>query len=194
MKPARGAAAANWALGALAAQLAASFFLYRADPLPGAVLMLACYAMQMWASHLLRCPVALAAAVSGAALSALRLGGLSAGWADDLLLNLLFLLQYLPMQRSFDRMMQAADVSEQTRRLGRIWAVTALIQRGASMMGCLPVLQQQAVLSLQQGGYTALFRVQLGLESLALLAARVSYSGMVRYLWRARVLLREESV
>ena len=54
--------------------------------------------------------------------------------------------------------------------------------------------QGQAELSVQQGAYTVLFCVQMGLEVVALLAAVVSYAWMVRYLWRAKTLLAEDKV
>ena len=115
------------------------------------------------------------------------------GWAGAIAVNLLFLLLYLPLQNGLDREMCAADIPDRARRLGRVWAYATLLQRGASMLGFLPLFQGQAALSAQQGSYTTLFTVQLALEIIALIAAVVSYIWMVRYLWRARKLLREEA-
>lgn len=103
------------------------------------------------------------------------------------------MLLYLPLQNGLDREMCAADIPNRARRLGRVWAYATLLQRGASMLGFLPLFQGQAALSAQQGSYTTLFTVQLALEIIALIAAVVSYIWMVRYLWRARKLLREEA-
>ena len=118
--------------------------------------------------------------------------GTNPDWIGNMLVNLLFLLMYLPLQRSFDRKFRALDASEQTLRLGRTWSLTALIQRGASMMGFLPLFVGQAELSAAQGAYTTLFTLQVVFEMIALLAAIVSYIWMVRYLWRARTLLKEQ--
>lgn len=84
------------------------------------------------------------------------------------------------------------DASEQTLRIGRTWSLTTLIQRGASMMGFLPLFVGEAERSAAQGAYTTLFTLQVVLEMIALLAATVSYVWMVRYLWRAKTLLKEQ--
>ena len=118
--------------------------------------------------------------------------GTNPAWIGNMLVNLLFLLLYLPMQRGFDRRFRAQDASEQTLRIGRTWALTTLIQRGASMMGFLPLFEGQTELSVAQGAYTTLFTFQVALEIIALLAAVVSYVWMVRYLWRAKTLLKEQ--
>lgn len=154
-------------------------------------LLLICWLMNGYAAYRLRCPAALGAAAAGAVLAALSAAGLS-GWAVSIASNLLFLLFYLPMQRGFDEKLYAAHAPEQAHRLGRVWAMATLIQRGASMLGFLPCFQGQDVLSAQQGSYTPLFAVQLVLEIIALIAAIVSYIWMVRYLWRARKLLPKE--
>ena len=60
------------------------------------------------------------------------------------------------------------------------------------MMGFLPLFVGQAELSAAQGAYTTLFTLQVVFEMIALLAAIVSYIWMVRYLWRARTLLKEQ--
>ena len=60
------------------------------------------------------------------------------------------------------------------------------------MMGFLPLFVGEAERSAAQGQYTLLFRVQIVLEITALLAAIVSYVWMVRYLWRAKTLLKEQ--
>ena len=185
--------AAGWTLAALAVQLTAGVAADAAGRLFGFALLLVCWLMNGYAALRLRCTAALAAAAAGAALSVLMMAGAS-GWAVSMASNLLFLLYYLPLQNAFDRHLAAADVSNGTRRLGRVWACATLIQRGASMLGFLPCFDGQDVLSLQQGGYTPLFTVQLALEVIALLAAFVSYIWMIRYLCRARVLLREGTV
>ena len=154
--------------------------------------MAVCYLMNAWAAWRLRCPVALAAALVGGVLTLLLPNGTSPDWIGNMLVNLLFLLMYLPMQRGFDRKFCAVDASEQTLRIGRTWSLTTLIQRGASMMGFLPLFVGQAELSAAQGAYTMLFTLQVALEMIALLAAIVSYIWMVRYLWRARTLLKAQ--
>ena len=186
--------AAIWTLAAFAAQIAASLFLNGALRPAGMLLMELCYLMNAFASFRLRCWVALGASAVGALLTVAVPNGTEPAWVGNMAVNLLFLLFYLPMERDFDRRLRAADASEQTLRLGRTWAMATLVQRGASMMGFLPYFEGQAELSVQQGAYTALFCVQMGLEVVALLAAVVSYVWMVRYLWRAKTLLAEGKV
>ena len=185
------ASAAVWTLAAFAVQLVAGVCADAVGKPVGIVLLLVCWLMNGYAAYRLRCPAALGAAAAGAVLAALSAAGLS-GWAVSIASNLLFLLFYLPLQRGFDEKLYAAHAPEQTRRLGRTWAMATLIQRGASMLGFLPCFQGQDVLSAQQGSFTSLFAVQLVLEMVALIAAIVSYIWMVRYLWRARKLLPKE--
>ena len=185
------ASAATWTLAALAVQLIAGVCADMVGKPAGMALLLICWLMNGYAAYRLRCPAALGAAAAGAVLAALSAAGLS-GWAVSIASNLLFLLFYLPMQRGFDEKLYAAHVPEQAHRLGRVWAMATLIQRGASMLGFLPCFQGQDVLSAQQGSFTSLFAVQLVLEMVALIAAIVSYIWMVRYLWRARRLLPKE--
>ena len=185
------ASAATWTLAALAVQLIAGVCADMVGKPAGMALLLICWLMNGYAAYRLRCPAALGAAAAGAVLAALSAAGLS-GWAVSIASNLLFLLFYLPMQRGFDEKLYAAHVPEQAHRLGRVWAMATLIQRGASMLGFLPCFQGQDVLSAQQGSFTSLFAVQLVLEMVALIAAIVSYIWMVRYLWRARKLLPKE--
>ena len=185
------ASAATWTLAALAVQLIAGVCADMVGKPAGMALLLICWLMNGYAAYRLRCPAALGAAAAGAVLAALSAAGLS-GWAVSIASNLLFLLFYLPLQRGFDEKLYAAHAPEQTRRLGRTWAMATLIQRGASMLGFLPCFQGQDVLSAQQGSFTSLFAVQLVLEMVALIAAIVSYIWMVRYLWRARKLLPKE--
>ena len=187
------ASAANWTLIALAVQLAAGICTEAVGRTGGFALLLLCWLMSGYAALRLRCPVALGAAAAGAVLAALSTAGVS-GWMVNIASNLLFLLYYLPLQNAFDRRLAAADVSQDTRMLGRVWAYATLTQRGASMLGFLPYFDGQDVLSAQQGSYTTLFTVQLALEVIALLAAVVSYVWMVRYLWRARTPLHERTV
>lgn len=158
----------------------------------GAVLMALCYLMNAWAAWRLRCPLALSAALIGCVLTLLLPNGTHPDWIGNILVNLLFLAMYLPMQSGFDRKFRALDASAQTLRLGRTWSMTTLIQRGASMMGFLPLFAGQAELSAAQGACTTLFTLQITLEMIALLAAIVSYIWMVRYLWRARILLKAQ--
>ncbi len=186
------ASAANWTLAALVVQVAAAVCIGMVGTLAGAALMAVCYLMNAWAAWRLRCPVALSAALIGCVLTLLLPNGTNPDWIGNMLVNLLFLLMYLPLQRSFDRKFRALDASEQTLRLGRTWSMTTLIQRGASMMGFLPLFVGQAELSAAQGAYTTLFTLQVVFEMIALLAAIVSYIWMVRYLWRARTLLKEQ--
>lgn len=185
------ASAATWTLAALAVQLIAGVCADMVGKPAGMALLLICWLMNGYAAYRLRCPAALGAAAAGAVLAALSAAGLS-GWAVSIASNLLFLLFYLPLQRGFDEKLYAAHVPEQAHRLGRVWAMATLIQRGASMLGFLPCFQGQDVLSAQQGSFTSLFAVQLVLEMVALIAAIVSYIWMVRYLWRARRLLPKE--
>ncbi len=185
------ASAATWTLAAFAVQLIAGVCADMVGKPAGMALLLICWLMNGYAAYRLRCPAALGAAAAGAALAALSAAGLS-GWAVSIASNLLFLLFYLPLQRGFDEKLYAAHVPEQAHRLGRVWAMATLIQRGASMLGFLPCFQGQDVLSAQQGSFTSLFAVQLVLEMVALIAAIVSYIWMVRYLWRARKLLPKE--
>lgn len=186
------ASAANWVLIAFVVQVAAAFSPTSFGETAKLVLLAASYLMNGWAAWRLRCPVALGAALVGCALALLVPNGTDPTWVGNMLVNLLFLLIYLPMQRGFDKKLRAADVSEQTLHIGRTWSLATLIQRGASMMGFLPLFEGQAELSAAQGRYTLLFRVQMVFEIIALLAAIVSYVWMVRYLWRARTLLKEQ--
>lgn len=186
------ASAANWTLTALAVQIVAAICIGKVGALAGLVLMAVCYLMNAWAAWRLRCLVALGAALVGCVLTVLLPNGTNPDWIGNMLVNLLFLLIYLPMQRGFDQKFRALDASEQTLRIGRTWSLATLIQRGASMMGFLPLFVGQAELSAAQGAYTTLFTVQVVLEMVALLAAIVSYVWMVRYLWRARTLLKEQ--
>ena len=185
------AAAALWTLAALAVQVASALFLGGRLALLGLTLMLGCYLMNAYAAFRLRAWAALAAAAAGGLLVLLAPGGTEPAWIGNIVVNLLFLLFYLPMQNAMDRALRAADVSRGTLRLGRIWAVAALVQRGASMMGFLPIFAGEAEKSAAQGAYTLLFSLQVGLEVVALIAALVSYVCMVRYLWRAKALLAE---
>ena len=185
------AAAANWTLIALAVQLVAGLCMAPLGRMGGFALLLLCWLMSGYAALRLRCLAALSAAAAGAVLAVLSMAGIS-GWMVNIVSNLLFLLFYLPLQRGFDEKLYAAHVPEQAHRLGRVWAMATLIQRGASMLGFLPCFQGQDVLSAQQGSFTSLFAVQLVLEMVALIAAIVSYIWMVRYLWRARRLLPKE--
>ena len=185
------ASAANWTLIALAVQLAAGLCMAPLGRMGGFALLLLCWLMSGYAALRLRCLAALGAAAAGAVLAVLSMAGIS-GWMVNIVSNLLFLLFYLPLQRGFDEKLYAAHAPEQTRRLGRTWAMATLIQRGASMLGFLPCFQGQDVLSAQQGSFTSLVAVQLVLEMVALIAAIVSYIWMVRYLWRARKLLPKE--
>ena len=114
--------AAGWTLAALAVQLTAGVAADAAGRLFGFALLLVCWLMNGYAALRLRCTAALAAAAAGAALSVLMMAGAS-GWAVSMASNLLFLLYYLPLQNAFDRHLAAADVSNGTRRLGRVWAV-----------------------------------------------------------------------
>ena len=186
------ASAAKWTLAALIVQVAAAACIGMVGALAGAALMAVCYVMNAWAAWRLRCPVAVGAALVGCVLTVLLPNGTSPDWIGNMLVNLLFLLIYLPMQRSLDRKLRAADASEQPLRIGRTWSLSTLIQRGASMMGFLPLFVGEAERSAAQGQYTLLFRVQIVLEITALLAAIVSYVWMVRYLWRAKTLLKEQ--
>lgn len=186
------ASAAKWTLAALIVQIAAAVCIGKVGALAGAALMAVCYLMNGWAAWRLRCFAALGAAFVGCVLTLLLPNGTNPAWIGNMLVNLLFLLLYLPMQRGFDRRFRAQDASEQTLRIGRTWALTTLIQRGASMMGFLPLFEGQAELSVAQGAYTTLFTFQVALEIIALLAAVVSYVWMVRYLWRAKTLLKEQ--
>ena len=186
------ASAANWVLLAFVVQVAAAFSPMLLGETTELVLLAVSYLMNGWAAWRLRCPVALGAALIGCALTLLVPNGTDPTWVGNMLVNLLFLLIYLPMQRGFDQKFRALDASEQTLRIGRTWALVTLIQRGASMMGFLPLFEGQAELSAVQGQYTLLFRVQMVFEIIALLAAIVSYVWMVRYLWRARTLLKEQ--
>ena len=186
------ASAANWVLLAFVVQVAAAFSPMLLGETAELVLLAVSYLMNGWAAWRLRCPVALGAALIGCALTLLVPNGTGPTWVGNMLVNLLFLLIYLPMQRGFDQKFRALDASEQTLRIGRTWALVTLIQRGASMMGFLPLFEGQAKLSAVQGQYTLLFRVQMVFEIIALLAAIVYYVWMVRYLWRARTLLKEQ--
>ena len=186
------ASAAKWTLAALIVQVAAAACIGMVGALAGAALMAVCYVMNAWAAWRLRCLVAVGAALVGCVLTVLLPNGTSPDWIGNMLVNLLFLLIYLPMQRSLDRKLRAADASEQTLRIGRTWSLSTLVQRGASMMGFLPLFVGEAERSAAQGQYTLLFRVQIVLEITALLAAIVSYVWMVRYLWRAKTLLKEQ--
>ena len=186
------ASAANWTLAALVVQVAAAACIGMVGALAGLVFMAVCYLMNAWAAWRLRCFVALGASVVGCVLTVLLPNGTNPDWIGNMLVNLLFLLIYLPMQRGFDQKFRALDAPEQTLRIGRTWSLATLIQRGASMMGFLPLFVGQAELSAAQGAYTTLFTVQVVLEMVALLAAIVSYIWMVRYLWRARTLLKEQ--
>ena len=186
------ASAAKWTLAALMVQIAAAVCIGKVGALAGAALMAVCYLINGWAAWRLRCFAALGVALVGCVLTLLLPNGTNPAWIGNMLVNLLFLLLYLPMQRGFDRRFRAQDASEQTLRIGRTWALTTLIQRGASMMGFLPLFEGQAELSVAQGAYTTLFTFQVALEIIALLAAVVSYVWMVRYLWRAKTLLKEQ--
>ena len=186
------ASAANWTLAALVVQVAAAACIGMVGALAGLVFMAVCYLMNAWAAWRLRCFVALGASVVGCVLTVLLPNGTNPDWIGNMLVNLLFLLIYLPMQRGFDQKFRALDAPEQTLRIGRTWSLATLIQRGASMMGFLPLFVGQAELSAAQGAYTTLFTVQVVLEMVALLAAIVSYIWMVRYLWRAITLLKEQ--
>ena len=186
------ASAANWTLAALVVQVAAAACIGMVGALAGLVFMAVCYLMNAWAAWRLRCFVALGASVVGCVLTVLLPNGTNPDWIGNMLVNLLFLLIYLPMQRGFDQKFRALDAPEQTLRIGRTWSLATLIQRGASMMGFLPLFVGQAELSAAQGAYTTLFTVQVVLEMVALLAAIVSYIWMVRYLWRAKTLLKEQ--
>ncbi|HIV67940.1 MAG TPA: hypothetical protein IAA32_03625 [Candidatus Butyricicoccus stercorigallinarum] len=186
------ASAAKWTLAALAVQIASAACLSVPGAPVGLALMAVCYLMNGWAAWRLRCFAALGASLVGCVLTLLLPDGTDPAWIGNMLVNLLFLLIYLPMQRRWDGKLRAADVSEQTLRIGRTWALVTLIQRGASMLGFLPLFEGQAELSAAQGAYTALFTMQVTFEMVALLAAVVSYVWMVRYLWRAKTLLKEQ--
>lgn len=186
------ASAANWVLIAFVVQVAAAFSPTLLGETAELVLLAASYLMNGWAAWRLRCFVALGASVIGCVLTVLLPNGTNPAWVGNMLVNLLFLLIYLPMQRGFDQKFCALDASEQTLRIGRTWSLFTLVQRGASMMGFLPLFVGQAELSAAQGAYTTLFTIQVVLEMVALLAAIVSYIWMVRYLWRARTLLKEQ--
>ena len=186
------ASAAVWTLAAFAVQLVAGVCADVVGKPVGIVLLLVCWLMNGYAAYRLRCPAALGAAAAGAVLAAVQLAGIDPGWAGSIAVNLLFLLFYLPLQRGFDEKLYAAHAPEQAHRLGRTWAMATLIQRGASMLGFLPLFEGQAELSVAQGAYTTLFTLQVALEIIALLAAVVSYVWMVRYLWRAKTLLKEQ--
>lgn len=187
-----GASAAVWTLAAFAVQLVAGVCADAVGKPVGVALLLVCWLMNGYAAYRLRCPAALGAAAAGAVLAAVQLAGIDPGWAGSIAVNLLFLLFYLPLQRGFDEKLYAAHAPEQAHRLGRTWAMATLIQRGASMLGFLPLFEGQAELSVAQGAYTTLFTLQVALEIIALLAAVVSYVWMVRYLWRAKTLLKEQ--
>lgn len=184
--------AAVWTLAAFAVQLVAGVCADAVGKPVGVALLLVCWLMNGYAAYRLRCPAALGAAAAGAVLAAVQLAGIDPGWAGSIAVNLLFLLFYLPLQRGFDEKLYAAHAPEQAHRLGRTWAMATLIQRGASMLGFLPLFEGQAELSVAQGAYTTLFTLQVALEIIALLAAVVSYVWMVRYLWRAKTLLKEQ--
>ena len=183
--------AAVWTLAAFAAQIVASLFLNGTLRPVGMLLMALCYLMNAFAAFWLRCWVALGASAVGALLTVTVPNGTDPAWVGNMAVNLLF---PRPWARYLARGRRAPDASEQTLRLGRTWAMATLVQRGASMMGFLPYFEGQAELSVQQGAYTVLFCVQMGLEVVALLAAVVSYAWMVRYLWRAKTLLAEDKV
>ena len=186
------AAAAVWTLAALAVQVASALFLGGRLAVLGLTLMLGCYLMNAYAAFRLRAWVALGAAAAGGLLVLLAPGGTEPAWMGNIAVNLLFLLFYLPMQSGMDKALRDAHAPTGTQRMGRVWAIATLVQRGASMMGFLPMFAGEAEKSAAQGAYTALFSVQVWLEMIALLAAIVSYVWMVRYLWRAKTLLAEE--
>lgn len=186
------ASAAKWVLIAFAVQVAAALSPKVFGETARLVLLAASYLMNGWAAWRLRCLPALDAAIIGCVLVLLLPDGTNPDWVGNMLVNLLFLLMYLPMQRGFDKKLRTADVSEQTLRIGRTWSLATLVQRGSSMMGFLPLFIGQAEISTAQGQYTLLFRVQMLFEIAALLAAIVSYIWMVRYLWRAKTLLKEQ--
>ncbi|MDY3619412.1 hypothetical protein [Agathobaculum sp.] len=151
------------------------------------------YLLTGYAAYLLKSQIAIVAAVAGLALTALPIASMVPSWSANVAVNLIYIVLYLPMQRAFDRVLYDADVSQGTLTLGRCWVVSLLIGRGASMLGFMPYFEGQAELSTAQGQFTMLFRIQLILEIVALIAAFVSYVCMVRYLWRARGLLEEDA-
>mgnify|MGYP001860863325 FL=1 len=97
------ASAAKWTLAALIVQVAAAACIGIVGAQAGAALMAVCYVMNAWAAWRLRCLVAVGAALVGCVLTVLLPNGISPDWIGNMLVNLLFLLIYLPMQRSLDR-------------------------------------------------------------------------------------------
>lgn len=147
------------------------------------------YVLTAIGAYMVRCWLAVAAAVAGGLISCLLPAGVIPTWTVNIGINLVYLVMYLPLQRAFDRMLSEADVSRGTLVLGRGWAMSMLISRAASMIGFLPLFVGQDAISLAQGQFTSLFIAQLGLEIAAMIGGIVSYVFMVRYLWRARGLL-----
>lgn len=147
------------------------------------------YVLNAVAAALVKTPLALVAAVGGAAFTAVQ-GSVQAGaWWSTILVNLIYLAMYLPLQAAFGRALFESGASKQTLALGRRWSVALLLARGFSMMGAMPYFAGQEALSHAQDAPTMLFQLQMGLEVIALIAIVVSYYFMVRYLWRARSLL-----
>ena len=93
------ASAAKWTLAALIVQVAAAACIGMVGALAGVALMAVCYVMNAWAAWRLRCLVAVGAALVGCVLTVLLPNGTSPDWIGNMLVNLLFLLIYLPMQR-----------------------------------------------------------------------------------------------
>lgn len=192
MSRANGAAAAFFALMALAVQVAAALGMGLVNQMLGLALMLLCFLINAFAAYKLRSWIALAAAVVSGIVAVALPYGTNPAWIGNIGVNLLFLLFYLPFERDIDRILRTREVSDQTLGLGRTWALATLIQRGASMLGFLPIFEGQAEQSIQKGSYTVLFSLQAAFEVIALIAAVFSYVWMVRYLWRVKTLLKGE--
>ena len=186
--------AAALALAGLGCQLLGALIISVPDWQAASLAVIAAfYLLTGYAAYLLKSQLAVVAAAAGLALTVLPVASMVPSWTANVTVNLVYIVLYLPMQRAFDRVLYDADVSQRTLTLGRCWVVSLLIGRGASMLGFMPYFEGQADISAAQGQYTMLFRVQLILEIVALIAALVSYVCMVRYLWRARGLLEEDA-
>ena len=154
-------------------------------------LVAAFYLLTAFSAWSLRCWLGTAGAILGVAVTCLLPAYDWPSGMVNVLISLSYLVMYLPVQHAMDQVLSENDVSRATLTIGRGWSVSLVISRVASITAFLPYFEQQAEISAAQGQFTLLFRIQLLLEIAALVVGIVSYVFMVRYLWRARALLRD---
>lgn len=180
-------------LGAAAIQMAA---LHPYASIVTNVVTVAFYAVTAWGMYcaapcslLFRIPFAVA--LLGAAVTCIQPFILVPPASRSIIISVLLLALYLPMQFAFDSQCALETTSNTTRTLGKKWFRTLVAGRVITIFAQLPLFNGSPSAIDAQGTYSTLIRLQIALELIALIAVFLSYCYQIRYLWRIRGIFSE---